>query len=97
MEVDDLAVRVAEIGRSLATTTHRLGHLAPGARALGGDGPGQLGALGRALSDQCDEALEARGREAVRYGMTTSDLAGTLHQAATGYRDLESRREGGAS
>lgn len=96
MELDDLARRVERAAGTLTGTAERLGRLAPGARAFGGDTGGHLGALGRALSGQCDEALDARSAEARRAGSAAAELADAVRGAAVGYRDLETRLDGGA-
>lgn len=97
MELDDLARRLEGTGRLLAGMAGRIDHSAPGVRAFGGYGPGQLGALGRALAGQCHDAFDIRRTETARCATMTTDLAEALRLAASGYRDLESRREGGVS
>ena len=89
MEIDDLAVRVAALGDEVSGGASALSRTDPGPTAFGGDAPGRLGELGRALHARTAEALAAREREAAAAGARLADLAGSLRAAAAGYRDVE--------
>jgi hypothetical protein len=89
MEADKLADRVSGVADEVSGAASRLGLSDPGGHAFGGDGPGGLGELGRALHGAWANALSAREREAAGHGARLTDLAGALRRAADGYRDAE--------
>lgn len=89
MEIDRVADRVAATADEVSGAASRLGLVQPGPAGFGGDGPGQLGALGRDLHGLWSAALAAREREAAGHGARLTDLAGALRQAADGYRQVE--------
>src|SRR5262245_58560418 len=61
----------------------------PGVLYFGGDGPGRLGELGRALHRQWQTTLDSRAREAAAIGARVSDVADTLARVAAGYSDTD--------
>src|SRR5262245_14952121 len=61
----------------------------PGVVYFGGDGPGRLGELGRALHRQWQTTLDSRAREAAAVGARISDIARSLSRAAAGYSDTD--------
>jgi hypothetical protein len=89
MEIDDLAMRIGALGDEVSGSAGALSRTDPGPAAFGGDTPGRLGELGRALHDGLGAALAAREREAAATGARLADLAGALRIAAGGYRDVE--------
>jgi hypothetical protein len=74
---------------ALAEAGTRMHRHDPGARAFGGDGPGRLGDLGRALHQQFQAALDARGREVAAHAARVEDLADGLVRSAGGYSDVD--------
>lgn len=93
MELDDIQTRLGTTATHLDRLGGQLRRLDPGGRAFGGDGPGQLGALGRALSGEFAAALHARGEEAAVASGALGGLASALHQSLAGYRDTDARRD----
>lgn len=74
----------------LGTAADTLGgaaDLAPA--ALGAEGPGRLGELGRALHARWVAAVEARAREAGRAATELTDLAIVVRSAARGYAESD--------
>jgi hypothetical protein len=89
-------VELEEMGRDLDTAGEQLERVArrlpvpDGAgRVFGGDGPGQLGAVGQALGTLQAEALTARAAEVSRTAAAAADLADRLGRVAASYRDVE--------
>jgi hypothetical protein len=89
MEIDELAGRVGSLGAEVSAAATSLGRTDPGPAAFGGDGPGRLGELGRALHARWSGALDAREREAAAAGARLAELAGALRTSAEGYRAAE--------
>jgi Excreted virulence factor EspC, type VII ESX diderm len=89
MEIEEVADRVAAAADEVSDAASRLGLVQPGAAGFAGDGPGQLGVLGRDLHSVWSAGLAAREREAAGHGARLTDLAGALRQAADGYRRVE--------
>jgi hypothetical protein len=89
MEIDELTGRLGSLGAEVSAAATRLSRVGPGPVAFGGDGPGRLGELGRALHARWAGALAAREREATAAGARLTDLAGALRTAAAGYRAAE--------
>ncbi|HEX6500406.1 MAG TPA: hypothetical protein VF054_15455 [Micromonosporaceae bacterium] len=87
--LDELAQRADTAGAALAEASATLGRLDPGARSFGGDGPGRLGELGRALHAVFATALDAREREAAAHGARLADVASALRLVTAGYRDVD--------
>lgn len=92
MELDDIQARLGTTAAHLDRLGTQLRRLDPGGRAFGGDGPGQLGALGRALSGEFATALHARHAEATAASGAVSGLAAALHHSLAGYRDTDAQR-----
>ncbi len=89
MELDEVAGRLDRLGTQVTSTGTGLAGADPGPRGFGGDGPGALPALGRALHRQWLAAQSARQQEANGHGAQLIDLAVALRRAADGYRDAE--------
>jgi hypothetical protein len=83
----DLVNRLHAAGDALSAGSADLAALDPGARPLGGDAPGCLGALGRTLHVGIVAGLAARGAEAAAHGARLADAAAALHQVADRYAD----------
>jgi len=96
MELDEIQARLGTTAAHLDGLGAHLRRLDPGGRAFGGDGPGQLGALGRALSGEFAAALHARGVETAVASGALGGLATALHQSLAGYRDTDAQRDGAA-
>jgi Excreted virulence factor EspC, type VII ESX diderm len=92
VELDQLASGLASAGSQLRGITGRLESSALATYAFGGNGPGRLGELGRALAAQHDHAVESRRADGARLVDAVDDLADTVATAAVNYRDLEDRR-----
>ncbi len=89
MEVEDLAGRVDGVAAAVAASAARLGAADLGPGAFGGDVPGRLGELGRALHAAWSAGLAARQREAADTGERLADLVGALRLVAERYRAVE--------
>lgn len=92
MELDQLAARLASAGAQLRGITGHLESSALPSHAFGGNGPGRIGELGRALDAQHDRAMGSRRSESAQLTDAVDDLADTVAKAAANYRDLEERR-----
>jgi hypothetical protein len=93
MELDDIRAQLDSTAAHLDRAGAELRRLDPGSRAFGGDGPGQLGALGRTLSGEFAGALHARDREAAAAAGAVGALNTALHHSLAGYRDADARRD----
>jgi hypothetical protein len=93
MELDEIRARLDGTAAHLDRVGAELRRLDPGGRAFGGDGPGQLGALGRALSGEFAGALHARDREAAAASGAIGGLTTALRHSLAGYRDVDARRD----
>lgn len=92
MSVDSLSGAVTALrhaGATLAEAGARLNVADPGPLAFGGDGPGALGELGRALYHQWQRALDARAREAAAHGARLADTGDILARSASGYAEID--------
>lgn len=85
MRLNDLADRIEETGTALAGTSTTIAEVDPGNHAFGGDAPGALGDVGRALHRQVAAALAARAREAAAHGARLADAADQVRRAAADY------------
>lgn len=92
MELDQLAARLASAGVQLRGITGRMESSTLASHAFGGNGPGRIGELGRALDAQHDRTMEFRRSESAQLSDAVDDLADTVAKAAANYRDLEDRR-----
>lgn len=93
MELDEIRTVLGDTATHLDRVGAELRRLDPGGRAFGGDGPGQLGALGRALAGEFAGALHARDREAAAASTAVGALATALHHSLAGYRDTDAHRD----
>lgn len=93
MRIGQLADRLERAGNRLAAGGGALAGTDPGASVFGADQPGRLGAVGRALHQQCSVALGGREREAAAHGARLVDAADLLRAAAARYEstDAEAR------
>lgn len=89
MEIDEVAARLDAVAVRLSRPSGRVQLVDPGPTAFGADAVGQLGALGRALAGQCDEALAARDREAARAATSAAELANALRDSVAGHQETE--------
>jgi hypothetical protein len=89
MEIDELAARVDAIGAALGGHGRRLADAGPGPAAFGGDGPGRVGEVGRALHRQWSAALVAREREAAAHGARLGEFGAALRSVADAYREVD--------
>ena len=93
MELDEVRARLDGAAAHLDRAGAELRRLDPGTRAFGGDGPGQLGALGRALAGEFAGALHARDREAAAASTAIGGLSHALRHSLAGYRDTDAQRD----
>ncbi len=96
MELDDIQAKLGGTATHLDRLGAELRRLDPGGRAFGGDGPGQLGALGRAMSGEFAAALHARGTEVAAASGAVTGLAAALRHGLAGYRDTDAQRDDAA-
>jgi hypothetical protein len=85
----DAVATLRHTGALLAEAAARVHAQDCGVRAFGGDGPGELGELGRAMHGRWQAGLDARAREAAAHSARVDDLADGLAQAGTGYADID--------
>jgi hypothetical protein len=91
-ELDVLARDLTEVDERARRLSSRAELLGAEPELFGGDGPGRLGEVGRALAAQHRAALAARRSEAGRIGAVAAELSGAVDRAAVSYRDVEDRR-----
>jgi hypothetical protein len=89
MRIGQLADRLDRAADRMAAAAGALADVDPGAGAFGGDSPGRLGELGRALHQRLSTALTARTREAAAHAARLADSADALRITAERYRDAE--------
>jgi hypothetical protein len=89
MRLEDLAHRIDAMGDALANTSALVALADLGAHAFGGDAPGALGELGRALHRRFTVALTARGHEAAAHAARLAATAEAVRGVASGYRDTD--------
>jgi len=83
------AAALRRTAEDLGDAGARTAALDPGARALGADGPGALGALGRDLHALVGRALEARAREAAAHAARMIVAADAVVRAGGGYAEVD--------
>ncbi|MFI5906282.1 hypothetical protein [Dactylosporangium sp. NPDC051541] len=89
MRLEELAQRLEVAGDQLARAGATISVIDPGARALGADFDGALGAAGRELHRVLAMALSARGRETVAHGGRLAETGQALRRAAASYRAVD--------
>lgn len=94
MELDDLAQSFDALGDEMVRTADHLDAAEVWPESMGGQGPGRLGELARALAQQHSAAINARSAEAAQVIDVAEDLHGSLMKVLGRYRDLEARRTG---
>lgn len=85
------AGRLDAAASAMARASRALGETGPPAGAFGGDAPGRLGDLGRALHSRWLATTGERSREAAALGARLSDAASALRVAAAGYTASDER------
>lgn len=93
MSLYELAGRITRAGDTVAEAAATIRRLDRGPRAFGGDAPGRLGELGRAMHRQHETGLAARAGEAGGYADGLLDLARDVRLAADRY-DRADHRQG---
>ena len=90
MELEELSRDLDTAAAGTERVSRRLRVAGAGPAVFGGDGPGQLGALGRALARLEATAVSARTAEAARMTAVTGALADGVRQVLAAYRDVDS-------
>lgn len=88
-ELSRLAGQLDAAAATLAETARRLPGLVTPGTALGVDGSGRPGEIGRALHARLTAALEARAGEATAAADRLADTAQAVRAAAAHYADTE--------
>jgi hypothetical protein len=90
MELEELSRDLDATASGMERVSRRLRVAGAGPAVFGGDGPGQLGALGRELARLEAAAVSARAAEAARVATVTGALADGVRQVLAAYRDVDS-------